>query len=52
MAHSSFFDSIAVGRLDEEFVDGGSGTNNPGWGSETIDQTMYGPKPWKITWTG
>jgi patatin-like phospholipase/acyl hydrolase len=28
-AASSFFDPIAVGRYEEEFVDGGIGANNP-----------------------
>jgi predicted acylesterase/phospholipase RssA len=28
-AASSFFDPIAIGRFQEEFVDGATGSNNP-----------------------
>ena len=28
-AASSFFDPIAIGSLDQEFLDGGTGANNP-----------------------
>ena len=28
----SFFDSVAIGRYQEEFVDGALGANNPGMG--------------------
>ena len=30
-AASSFFDPIAIGRYEEEFVDGVTGANNPVW---------------------
>ncbi|KAH9203609.1 phospholipase [Leptodontidium sp. 2 PMI_412] len=41
----SFFDSIAVGRYGEEFVDGATGTNNPVWEVWNEAQLMWGPEP-------
>ena len=44
-AASSFFDSIAIGRYEEEFVDGATGANNPVWEVWNQAQAMYGPEP-------
>lgn len=44
-AASSFFDSIAIGRYGEEFVDGGTGANNPVWELWNQAQAIYGPGP-------
>jgi predicted acylesterase/phospholipase RssA len=44
-AASSFFDPIGIGRYDEEFLDGGTGANNPVWEIWNQAQMMYGPEP-------
>ncbi|RMD43745.1 hypothetical protein DV735_g1376, partial [Chaetothyriales sp. CBS 134920] len=44
-AASSFFDPIAIGRYQEEFLDGGTGANNPVWELWNQAQLMYGPEP-------
>ena len=44
-AASSFFDSIAVGRYGEEFVDGATGANNPVWEVWNQAQLVWGPQP-------
>ena len=44
-AASSFFDSIAVGRYGEEFVDGATGANNPVWEVWSQAQLVWGPQP-------
>ncbi|KAK5459541.1 hypothetical protein LTS15_003670 [Exophiala xenobiotica] len=44
-AASSFFDPIAIGRYGEEFVDGGTGANNPVWELWNQAQAIYGPEP-------
>ncbi|KAK5246710.1 hypothetical protein LTR20_007356 [Exophiala xenobiotica] len=44
-AASSFFDPIAIGRYGEEFVDGGTGANNPVWEVWNQAQAIYGPNP-------
>ena len=44
-AASSFFDPIAIGRFGEEFVDGGTGANNPVWEVWNQAQAVYGPEP-------
>ncbi len=44
-AASSFFDPIAIGRYGEEFVDGGTGANNPVWDVWNQAQVVYGPGP-------
>lgn len=44
-AASSFFDPIAVGRYDEEFVDGATGANNPVWELWNQAQLLWGPQP-------
>lgn len=44
-AASSFFDPIAVGRYEEEFVDGATGANNPVWEVWNQAQLMWGPEP-------
>lgn len=44
-AASTFFDSIAVGRYREEFVDGGTGANNPVWQVWNQAQAIWGPEP-------
>ena len=44
-AASSFFDPIAVGRYEEEFVDGGMGANNPVTELWDQAQLMWGPEP-------
>ena len=41
-AVSSFFDSIAVGRYGEEFVDGATGANNPVWEVWSQVQMVWG----------
>nr|KAK5444074.1 hypothetical protein LTR18_005335 [Exophiala xenobiotica] len=43
-AASSFFDPIAIGRFGEEFVDGGTGANNPVWQLWHQAQAIYGPE--------
>ena len=42
-AASSFFDSIAIGPFDEEFVDGATGANNPVWEVWDQAQLVWGP---------
>ncbi|KAF2812175.1 FabD/lysophospholipase-like protein [Mytilinidion resinicola] len=44
-AASSFFDRIAVGRFGEEFLDGGTGANNPVWELWNQAQLIWGPQP-------
>jgi hypothetical protein len=44
-AASSFFDPIALGRYEEEFVDGATGANNPVWEVWDQAQLMCGPQP-------
>ncbi|KAK5309079.1 hypothetical protein LTR93_012270, partial [Exophiala xenobiotica] len=44
-AASSFFDPIAIGRYGEEFLDGGTGANNPVWELWNQAQAIYGPEP-------
>jgi len=44
-AASSFFDSIAVGRYEEEFVDGAMGASNPVWEVWNQAQLIWGPRP-------
>lgn len=44
-AASSFFDPIAIGRYQEEFVDGATGANNPVWEVWNQAQLMWGPQP-------
>ena len=44
-AASSFFDPIAIGRYEEEFVDGGTGANNPLWELWNQAQMIWGPEP-------
>lgn len=44
-AASSFFDPISIGRFGEEFVDGGTGANNPVWEVWNQAQRMWGPEP-------
>jgi hypothetical protein len=44
-AASSFFDPIAIGRYKEEFVDGGTGANNPVVELWNQAQLMWGPEP-------
>jgi predicted acylesterase/phospholipase RssA len=44
-AASSFFDPIAVGRYEEEFVDGATGANNPVWEMWNQAQLIWGPQP-------
>ena len=44
-AASSFFDPIAIGRYGEEYVDGGTGANNPVWELWNEAQAIYGPGP-------
>ncbi|KAH8648725.1 acyl transferase/acyl hydrolase/lysophospholipase [Tricladium varicosporioides] len=44
-ATSSFFDPIAVGRYNEEFVDGATGANNPVWEVWNQAQLLWGPQP-------
>ncbi|MCJ1269239.1 hypothetical protein MMC22_009129 [Lobaria immixta] len=44
-AASSFFDSIAIGRYEEEFVDGATGANNPVWEVWNQAQLIWGPEP-------
>jgi len=44
-AASSFFDSIAIGRFEEEFIDGATGANNPVWEVWNQAQLMWGPQP-------
>jgi hypothetical protein len=43
-AASSFFDPIAIGRYDEEFVDGAAGANNPVWEVWNQAQLLWGPQ--------
>lgn len=42
-AASTFFDPIAVGRFDEELVDGATGANNPVWEVWNQAQLLWGP---------
>ena len=44
-AASSFFDPIAIGRYEEEFVDGATGANNPVWEIWNQAQLTWGPQP-------
>ncbi|KAF2008315.1 FabD/lysophospholipase-like protein, partial [Aaosphaeria arxii CBS 175.79] len=44
-AASSFFDPIAVGRYKEEFLDGGTGANNPIMEVWNQAQLLWGPEP-------
>lgn len=44
-AASSFFDPIAIGRYEEEFVDGATGANNPVWEVWNQAQLMWGSQP-------
>lgn len=44
-AASSFFDSIAIGRFGEEFVDGATGANNPVGEVWNQAQQIWGPEP-------
>lgn len=44
-AAPSFFDPIAIGPFREEFVDGGTGTNNPVWALWEEAQSTWGPEP-------
>lgn len=44
-AASSFFDPIAIGRYEEEFVDGATGVNNPVWEVWNQAQLIWGPEP-------
>jgi hypothetical protein len=44
-AATSFFDPIAVGRFDEEFVDGATGANNPVRELWDQAQLAWGPEP-------
>ncbi|KAF2191272.1 FabD/lysophospholipase-like protein [Zopfia rhizophila CBS 207.26] len=44
-AASSFFDPIAIGRYNEEFVDGATGANNPVVELWNQAQLMWGPAP-------
>lgn len=43
-AASSFFDTVAVGRYGEEFVDGATGANNPVWEVWNEAQVIWGPE--------
>ena len=44
-AASSFFDPIAIGRFQEEFVDGATGSNNPVGEVWNEAQLIWGPEP-------
>lgn len=44
-AASSFFDPIAIGPYEEEFVDGATGANNPVWKVWAEAQLIWGPEP-------
>ena len=44
-AASSFFDPIAIGRYEEEFMDGATGANNPVWQVWDQAQLMWGLQP-------
>ena len=44
-AASTFFDPIAIGRYEEEFLDGGTGANNPVWKVWNQAQLIWGPEP-------
>jgi len=44
-AASSFFDPIAIGRFEEEFVDGAIGANNPVVELWNQAQLIWGPEP-------
>jgi predicted acylesterase/phospholipase RssA len=44
-AASSFFDPIAIGRFEEEFVDGATGANNPVVELWNQAQLMWGVEP-------
>lgn len=40
-----FFDSIAIGRYEEEFVEGATGAKNPVWQMWNQAQLVWGPEP-------
>lgn len=44
-AASTFFDPIAIGRWQEEFIDGATGANNPIRQVWNQAQLMWGPQP-------
>ncbi|EHK96445.1 putative Patatin group A-3 [Glarea lozoyensis 74030] len=44
-AASPFFDPIAIGPYEEEFVDGAAGANNPVWEVWNEAQLLWGPQP-------
>jgi hypothetical protein len=44
-AASSFFDGIAIGRYQEEFVTGATGANNPVWELWNQAQLIWGLEP-------
>ncbi|RDL31460.1 Uncharacterized protein BP5553_09669 [Venustampulla echinocandica] len=44
-AASTFFDPIAIGRHEQEFVDGATGANNPIWEVWNQAQLIWGPQP-------
>ncbi|KAK4691613.1 hypothetical protein P7C71_g5419, partial [Lecanoromycetidae sp. Uapishka_2] len=44
-AASTFFDPIALGLYQEEFVDGATGANNPVWQLWDEAQLTWGPEP-------
>ncbi|KAI9823351.1 MAG: hypothetical protein M1819_001359 [Sarea resinae] len=44
-AASSFFDPVAIGRYEEEFVVGTAGANNPVWEVWNQAKLMWGPQP-------
>lgn len=44
-AATSFFDSIAIGRFGEEFVDGAIGANNPVQQAWEQARLAWGPEP-------
>ena len=47
-AASSFFDPVAIGRFEEEFVDGVTGANNPVWEVWNQAHLMWGPLEGRI----
>jgi predicted acylesterase/phospholipase RssA len=44
-AATTFFEPIAIGRFEEEFVDGATGANNPVTELWNEAQLMWGPEP-------
>lgn len=44
-AASSFFDPIAIGLYEEEFIDGATGANNPVWQVWDQAQLIWGSEP-------